>query len=150
MHHIQATSCTLSYKLTLLDSEKFWQMEILFSTLLFPATKCQLHYHFYQSALQNLMVHIQFWHCACSQLVFHCHFLCKKNPFASWSVCTPHWCAVRHLLENCTRVTYTNLLLRWFTAEGNQIHRQLSLKTVMTTTNFMDHFHLPAHGDSVA
>lgn len=40
-------------------------MEILFSTSLFPATKCHLNYHFYQSALENLMVHIQFWHYAC-------------------------------------------------------------------------------------
>lgn len=65
-------------------------MEILFRTSLFPATKCQLHYHFYQSALENLMVHIQFRHYARSQLVFHCYFLCNENPFGSWSVCTPH------------------------------------------------------------
>lgn len=47
-------------------------MEILFSTSLLPAIKSddQLHYHSYQTALQNLKVHIQLFVLNCfSQLL---------------------------------------------------------------------------------
>lgn len=52
------------------------------------------------------------------------------------------WFVVRHLPQNCTHVTYTNLLLRWFITKGNQIHSQLSLKVVMSATNLLHHCHL--------
>lgn len=87
-------------------------MEILFSTLLFPATKCYLHYHFYQNALQSPMVHIQFWHYACSSYFFIAISYVRKIHLQAGVFVQYIWFVVRHLLENCTHVTYTNLLLR--------------------------------------
>lgn len=62
------------------------------------------------------MVHIQFWHYACSQLVLNCYFLCKKNPFVSWSVCTSHLVcsASARELQMCNlHQSITQMIFNW-------------------------------------